>query len=143
MREPPATDAVTIGPPLPSARQSDASKELQAKTLADIVRSILARPLFAPSRRPAAVAIAGPGIAEPPRLAGVIIAADAHLALFAPAEGKVMAVAIGGNVGSYVVNSVSPNAVVLSGPSGERELHPSYVHVTPHVIHAQQEASAP
>jgi hypothetical protein len=118
---------------------------LRAKALTDLAQRILARPLFAPSRRPlsvVAIAAAPQVVAALPRLAGLIFTPTGSLAMFAPVDGKVVTLAQGDNIGSYVVRSISPNTVVLSGPAGQRELRTSFVRVTPHVIHADQEASA-
>jgi hypothetical protein len=137
--EPPSAPAAAIrhpGPPPMPAR----SPGLRAGQLAHDVGIILARPLFSPSRRPSAIAPAI--LAEPPRLTGVIIAPHARLALFASTGGKVTAVAKGDSIAGYVVHSISMNAVLVSGPEGTRTLRTSFVHVRPHVIHPQLEASA-
>jgi hypothetical protein len=135
VREPPAANALTAPRPAPLSRRGIVPADLRSRQLADDAKKILARPLFAPSRRSAAAA---PAVAAaPPRLTGVIIAPDARLALFASTEGKVTAVASGHSIAGYVVRSISLNKVVVSGPTGERELRTSFVHVTPHVIHAR------
>jgi hypothetical protein len=140
--QPPATDAAAKPQPPLSFKHGDAP----AIEPAESIQTILARPIFAPSRRPPAVvvaqAIAPPAVAKLPRLTGVVTSPSDRRALFAAAEGEVMEVAEGSSIGDYVVRSISPNEVVLAGPGGERELHPSSLKIIPHVIHALQEASA-
>ncbi|MDR3535147.1 MAG: hypothetical protein P4L71_01480 [Acetobacteraceae bacterium] len=138
----PTTDAA-LAPQSPLAvKRNDTPAGLRMKALAELVRTSLARPLFVASRTPFSVTAAPQPVATMPRLTGVIVASDAHLALFAPPEGKVIVVAEGGSVGDYLIRSISVNQVVLSGPGGEHALRTGLRQVTPHVIHAQQEASA-
>jgi hypothetical protein len=143
-RQLPVAEPIAMPQARPSPGQEAAATQL--KQLADGVAGVLARPLFAPSRRPPAPASktatgTAPPAAKLPRLTGVIIAPDGDFALFAPAEGKIMVVAKGGRVAGHVVRSIAPNAVVLSGPEGERALRTSFLRVTPHVIPSQQEVS--
>jgi hypothetical protein len=117
----------------------------------DDVASILARPIFSPSRRPEATPIETPPaaaapsapVAPLPRLTGVVTTPRDRLALFAAAEGKVTELVEGESIGGYVIRTISPNEVILSGPDGERALRPSLLKIVPHVIHALQEAAAP
>jgi hypothetical protein len=89
------------------------------------VKTILARPLFSPSRRPPAVASAG--ALGPARLAGIVVSASSRQAIFAPAgDGKPIAITEGGRVGAYVVTSIKPDQVVVVGPDGEHRLHPAF-----------------
>jgi hypothetical protein len=145
----PAADAAVGSPLRVSLGQETASAEAQAKARADSVEMILARPVFSPSRRPeakpseAAVAEAPAPPAVPlPRLTGVVTSPSERLALFASSGGKVMELVEGESIGNYVVRSISPSEVILSGPDGERMLRPSLLRIVPHVIHALQEASA-
>jgi hypothetical protein len=112
----------------------------RSKEAADNVQIILARPLFAASRRPV------PGLSSQvaglPRLTGVIIAPGTSVALFLPSNGKILVAANGGAVLGYEVRSIAPDEVVLAGQDGEHVLHTRFSRVVPHVIHAQQEASA-
>lgn len=136
----PALDATAASPVAFS--RNDVPTGLRTAELADNVQTSLARPLFAPSRVPFAIMATPPIAASLPRLTGVIVAPGAGLALFAPAEGKLVVVAEGGSLGDYLVRSISENQVVLSGPGGEHVLRTGIRQVTPHVIHARQEASA-
>jgi hypothetical protein len=112
-------------------------------------RSSLGRPIFSPSRRPEAAPLASdvpamvsPPVAALPRLTGIVTSPGDRLALFAVAEGKVAELAEGAAMGDYMIRSISPDAVVVAGPGGERVLHPSLLTIVPHVIHAVQEISA-
>lgn len=84
---------------------------------------ILARPLFTQSRRPAAVAVAGP---SEPRLAGIIIGPNGRRAIFAgEGDARGTVAAAGQDAGSWKVLAIEPNAVRVSGPDGVRVLRPS------------------
>lgn len=135
-RESPAHGVAPLPAPAPSSPPS-VPPQARAKALADDTETILARPLFAVSRRPFPTA-PPPSAVAPPRLTGVIIAPGARLALFASGEGKVTAVANGHSIGGYMVRAISLNEVIVSGPGGRHALHVSFVHVTPHVIQPVQ-----
>lgn len=90
----------------------------------------LARPLFAPDRKPVleprGAAIAGaPGL---PRLAGVLVTPAGGAAIFAAAsEGaKPQVVRVGDRVGGFEVTAILAGAVTLTGPEGARVIRPSY-----------------
>jgi hypothetical protein len=114
----------------------------------DSAGAILARPLFAPSRRPPAPAAATDpaAIAEPPRLTGVIVAPSTRRAIFAATKGRATVVSEGGSIGGYLVKSIDPSGAVLSGPMGEHVLRTTYAKrnflIRPHVLQAQTENSA-
>ncbi len=99
--------------------------------LANIVTSILERPLFVSGRRPPAGPAAAPvGIAPSdamPRLTGVIVGPNGGTAIFAGADGKSHVAAEGDTMGAFQVRSIGPGLVVLVGPDGPRELRPAYV----------------
>lgn len=110
---PPARDSV--------AAPSAASGPLWGATL-------LARPLFSPSRRP--LAVAGPlaaAAAPLPRLTGVLVSKAARGAIFAAqADGKTIMVTEGSWIGAYRVRSITPGLVILFGPEGEIALRPAF-----------------
>jgi hypothetical protein len=131
------------GPPIPAAGVSsetpvissrhEISAAFSAREDAAYEQIILARPLFAPSRRPpaaAAAATAQSSVRTLPRLTGVIITPGTRLALFASTEGKVITAAMGVMVGGYVVSSIAPDEAILLGPHGARQVHISFPHVT-------------
>ncbi|HTH96022.1 MAG TPA: hypothetical protein VL574_01325 [Stellaceae bacterium] len=95
-----------------------------AVTSAALIQPILSRPLFAPSRRPPAVAVAAkpppPGPMPPPqaRLAGTITTSAAHVAFFAPTGGKPVSLEIGGTIAGWQVVSIYPGRVTLRAEDG-------------------------
>lgn len=95
--------------------------------LAAPVRTMLARPLFSQTRRPAAHAD-GSGAAlsgDLPRLAGVIVGPGGGRAIFAPAEGRPLVVPEGGHIGRYLVRSIVPGQVTLSDSERVLVIRPS------------------
>lgn len=93
------------------------------------VETILARPLFSPSRRPPAVS-AGPAaetVIGMPRLAGILISPDGKRAIFArPGGGKPLTTTEGDKIDRWTVLSIEMWQVTLSGPDGSHVLHPSF-----------------
>lgn len=91
----------------------------------------LTRPLFAPDRRPAATdGLAGPVSTDTgiPRLTGIIIDRSGRRAIFAPASaepaGRARLVGLRDQIGTYSVQTIEPNFVVLDGPGGTLRLQP-------------------
>ena len=98
-----------------------------AEDTAPWVATILARPLFSPTRRPAAPsAEAAKPVAEMPRLAGVLVSEAGSEAIFARAGQKPTVARTGDRIGPYVVTSISAGEVTLSGPAGTMTLHPAF-----------------
>ncbi len=98
----------------------------------DWAATALARPLFAPDRRPvpeprAAVA-GGPGGRDLPRLAGVLVAPGGGAAIFAAAgEGaKPLVLRVGDRVSEFEVKAIVAGEVTLTGPEGDRVVRPSF-----------------
>ena len=84
---------------------------------------LLARPLFAPGRRPAAIDQAAPAATEtdiPPRLAGTLVTGrQSRIALLAVATSPALqAVHEGDQLGRYRVVQIGPGTVVIDGPAG-------------------------
>ena len=110
------------------------SEELPAPSLGTVssdqaagyVAAILARPLFSPNRRPDAVASNGTAKVLA-RLAGVMVSPAGKSAIFAsPSGGKPVVVGEGGRIGEYAISSIEVGAVTVTGPTGERVLHPAF-----------------
>ena len=120
-------------PAVPAAAADDAAADAR-EALAELVQTILARPLFSQGRRAAAVAEGGGGGAaeEMPRLAGVIVAPDERRAIFVGAGDHPLVVREGGSVGRYVVRAIAPGQVTLAIAPGQADadrqqiIHPSY-----------------
>jgi hypothetical protein len=137
----PAPDAVPALARDPSAPGQPSRGDAPAGPADADTAAILARPLFAPSRRapPAAASLAQAAVAEPPRLAGVIFSPSGGRAIFASDAGRPAVVGDGGSIGGYVVKSITPDMVLLAGPGGERGLRITYdpkMRVIPHVLQA-------
>lgn len=93
------------------------------------VATILARPLFSPSRRSenaAPVPVHGTAPALP-RLAGVMVSPDGKSAIFAgTGGGKPVVIQEGAHIGEYVVGSIDVGTVTIVGPGGHRVLRPAF-----------------
>jgi hypothetical protein len=93
------------------------------------VETILARPLFAPSRRPPANAPAAPITAPPPlpRVSGIFIDGGSRSVIFAGANGsRPVVVPEGGVMNGFRVQSIDTGQVTVIGPDGPRTLRPSF-----------------
>ena len=90
--------------------------------------TILARPLFSRSRRPAPpIAADASGPAALPRLSGILVSPYRNTAIFAgAAELKPIIAAEGGRLGDYVVEAIAPDRVTVRGPEGEKVLNLAY-----------------
>ncbi len=91
----------------------------------DLLATILTRPLFSPTRQPAARPDqpAGRDLGDV-RLTGIIIEAGHHLAIFAVRDAKPMVRSEGEMINDWRLESIAPGEVVLSGPGGTTTLQP-------------------
>ena len=109
-----------------------------------LTATILARPLFSPTRRPAE--IDPTDHSETPlsdmRLTGILITPDQHLAIFAPAGGKPLVRSEGEMIGDWRIESIATQSVSLTGPTGATTLEPK---ADPNLVRVQaaQPAAAP
>jgi hypothetical protein len=122
---PVVADARPAKPAAPAAAAKAAAPDHD-----DMVETLLARPLFSPSRRPdraAAPAEAGKHDADAPRLAGILIDGPGKRAIFAlPSGDSQVFVEEGGEVEGWSVDEITPASVTLTGPEGSRKLEPSF-----------------
>jgi len=88
----------------------------------------IARPLFAPDRRPrAAAGVATRAPAVLPRLTGVMISAENRRAIFDSVDGaKSSLVSEGTVVAEFRVQKIEVGRVILLGPDGARVVRPSF-----------------
>jgi len=88
----------------------------------------LARPLFAPDRRPPAAAkVVAHAAAVLPRLTGILIYGGSRRALFAGVDGaKPMAASEGAEVAAFKVQKIEARQVILLGPDGTRIVRPTF-----------------
>lgn len=119
MTEPPARVATLPAAPTPPAANNHTQ---------EWVETILARPLFAPNRRPPANAPAAPAAAAPPlpRVTGILIDGNSRNVIFANPGGRPVVVPEGGSMNGFRVQSIETGQVILSGPDGPRTLRPSF-----------------
>ncbi len=93
------------------------------------VRTILARPLFAPNRRPPAGGVALPNALPPslPRVAGILMNGGQRSVIFASTgDTRPMVVHEGGELNGFRVQAIEDGQVTVVGPDGPRVLHPSF-----------------
>jgi hypothetical protein len=92
-----------------------------------LVRVILARPLFSPTRHPATNrgkgAKADIALADT-RLTGIITREGLRLAIFAIRGKKPLALTVGDKVSGWRIERIAPGAVALRGPEGLQNLAP-------------------
>lgn len=100
-----------------------------AAEAAGLRQSLLARPAFAPGRRPASVTPPAVAVAAPsmPRLIGIVIDGDDRRAIFAPHEGgRSVALAEGGEFSGLKVLAIEPGGVTVTGSGARRVLRPRF-----------------
>jgi hypothetical protein len=121
---PPAASFVST--PASDNRPHEASGLAGRAGSGELVAQILARPLFAPDRRPEETAT-GPTEPSLGRLSGVMVSSVGREAIFdGGAQGKTVVLPEGGRLGQYLVESISGNSVTLVGPAGRRVVHPVF-----------------
>ena len=122
--------------PLPVQHDRPAINQLTA--------TILARPLFASTRRPAEAALADhPETSlSDMRLTGILITPDQHLAIFAPTGGKPLVRSEGEMISDWRIENITTQSISLSGPTGTTTLEPK---ADPNLVRVQsvQPAAAP
>ena len=96
----------------------------QRPPLDEAPATILARPLFSPTRRPPESS--GPTASEltDKRLAGIVIEPDRRLAIFAVSGAKPLVVTEGETVDGWRIENITPSEISLRGPSGSQTLQP-------------------
>lgn len=113
-------------PPVPHAvQEGDAAEIRNTDEWAD---TVLARPLFAPDRKPPRQH-GGPAIVAAngmPRLSGIMITPAGRRAIFMPDGGKPLVLAEGAALQDGTIARIQADRVVLNGPKGELVLRPSY-----------------
>lgn len=118
-------------PPLVSAKSSFHAPAIGVanddRQVRGWVTTILARPIFEPSRRPPAAAHGLNAAAAFPRLTGIIITPQRRAAIFAvPGAKHLIMVTTGSRLNGVLIKSIEDNAVVVVDAGGTRTLHPSF-----------------
>lgn len=109
--------------PSSRATAADGAASLSPGPVQAWTRSILARPLFSPSRRPPSVTVSGP---ERPRLAGIVLGPGDRKAIFAGSgTARGVVAAVGQQAGAWRILAIDASGVRVMGPDGVRLLHPS------------------
>lgn len=90
--------------------------------------TVLARPLFDPSRRPTDQGGSDDGL---PRLSAIIVTGGTRSAIFSADGQKPQIVGENGSIGGYKVRSILPDKVQLDGPSGPLTLRPQFITTPP------------
>ncbi len=92
------------------------------------VDTILARPVFAASRRPpprGSASVSGPTAL--PRLTAVLVSGRGKTVIFAGGpNGKPVSLGEGGSIGAYVVQSIGVGQATIAGPDGVHVLRPMF-----------------
>ena len=117
MPEPSPSIASPSSPPSPPLAERSAEQAATA----------IERPLFSPSRRPAAppAAAATPASPSLPRLAGTVIGPLGRHALFA-GTGKPVTVGVNDQVGGWIIQAIEAANVTLAGPDGVHQLRVAF-----------------
>ncbi|MBV8504342.1 MAG: hypothetical protein JOZ11_00775 [Alphaproteobacteria bacterium] len=117
-------------PVLAKAARSDAASPIsrpQNPRPEEQVAAILARPLFANTRRPPQDAPSGASADSDltdARLTGIVTTPRHRMAIFAVSGDKPLRLAEGDAVSGWRIESITPREVSLSGPSGTKTLQP-------------------
>jgi hypothetical protein len=135
----------TTEPGKPPARTDETLPVQNDRPAIDqLTATILARPLFSPTRRPAETASADhPETSlSDMRLTGILITPDQHLAIFAPAGGKLLVRSEGEMISDWRIESIATQSVLLTGPTGPTTLEPK---ADPNLVRVQtvQPAATP
>ena len=126
-----ADDRIVAEPAAPPTAAAPHATAVTPGTSAAELQTILARPLFAPNRRPPSVA-AGPAVAGAPppslpRVAGILLDGNRRSVIFAAAgDVRPLVVNEGGEVNGFRVQSIEDGQVTVVGPDGPRVLHPTF-----------------
>jgi hypothetical protein len=110
----------------PQSPPASSSSTAPSDQVARHVATILARPLFSPSRRPPAVGASSTATSLT-RLTGVILSPAGKNAIFAgPVGAKPLVIGEGDRISRFLVERIEVGAVILTGAEGEQVLHPAY-----------------
>ena len=122
------SDVEPTPPAPPRAADTPAAPRVQQARLENLVATILAQPLFSPTRRPpdtgSSQSSADPGLGDV-RLTGIVVEPDRRLAIFAlSGQAKPLSLSEGEALNGWRLDSILPEQVSLSGPGGTTTLEP-------------------
>jgi len=122
--------ATETAAPSDVARRADtasAARRQPSRRLDDLLAEALARPLFSTTRRPPQVAandsVVSSDLADT-RLTGIVTEPGHHVAIFAVNGAKPLRLSEGEAISGWLIESITPREVSLSGPSGTKTLEP-------------------
>jgi hypothetical protein len=147
-----ASDAVA-NPPVSARPEPGAPPRVQGPRIDDLLATVLSRPLFSPTRQPAAHdnpdQSTGLGLTDV-RLSGIVIEPGRRLAIFAIPGAKPAVRGEGETVNDWRVDRITLREVVLSGPTGSTTMEPKIdatlvqrVPAPPRPAPGQPQAAAP
>ena len=137
----------TIAEPEKLPPKSDEAPAVQSDrpAISQLTATILARPLFSPTRRPPEAEATDHS--ETPlsdmRLTGILITPDQRVAIFAPASGKPLVRSEGDMISDWRIESIDSQSVSLTGPTGATTLEPKADPNLVRVTGAQQKMAPP
>ena len=121
-----ASDTI-VNLPVSARHEPGERPRVQSQRIDDFLTTILSRPLFSPTRQPAAPdnpdQPAAHGLTDV-RLSGIVIEPGRHLAIFAMPGAKPTARSEGETLNDWRVDRISLGEVVLSGPEGSTTMRP-------------------
>lgn len=133
--------APRTAPRSPTAAAAPGPADYAQDHAADWVRTVLARPLFAPGRRAAAAAVPGAATVRLPRVTGILVDGSRRSVIFASVDGgKPLVVAEGAEISGFRVQSIDTGQVTVVGPDGPSVLRPSFDPTPRQAAPVQQQA---
>jgi hypothetical protein len=136
--------STTTEPEKPSRKPDEApAVQNDRPAIGQLTATILARPLFSPTRRPPETDAADNSATSlsDMRLTGILITPDQRLAIFAPAGAKPLVRSEGEMLGDWRIESIADQSVSLTGPTGATSLEPKADPNLVRVAAAQQPAA--
>jgi hypothetical protein len=124
--EPTSPDDSAIVEAAPRSDLAPAVHRRQNPRPDELLATILARPLFSSTRRPAegpANTAATSDLADT-RLTGIVTEPGRHIAIFAVTGAKPLTLTEGESVSGWRIENITPRDVSLSGPGGTKTLQP-------------------
>jgi hypothetical protein len=111
----------------PNPNVPSAVRRPQSARLEELLATVLGRPLFSSSRRPAQTAAddgGGTSDLADTRLTGIVTEPGRSIAIFAVSGAKPLRLTEGEAVSGWRIESITPREVALSGPGGAKTLAP-------------------
>jgi general secretion pathway protein N len=116
----------TASTPLQIQGETKPAPRAPEPSVDDIVATVLAAPLFSPTRQPKKPdeGLATDTNLRDLRLSGIVIEPERRIAIFAATGAKPLARSPGEAINDWQIESISPQEVLLSGPTGNLTFEP-------------------